>query len=104
MTTHTHSPKCTRPPLSRTDRVILGLHGFAATGLAIAGIMGSTDPDWADLQRSIVLFLYAVWVGGIALKGVIARCTMSSRWGRLGLLTAGPFIGLALLAGRGFLS
>jgi hypothetical protein len=89
----------TRPPLSKPAWVILGLHGVAALVFVVVALIQSNDPGWATLQRIVALFMFALWGGGIVLMGVIARYVISSGWGRLVLLLAGPFIGLAFLIG-----
>lgn len=98
MTTETR----TRPPLSRSNQVILGLHGLAALVFSVVGFVQSNDPGWADLQRILVLFMFALWAGGIVLMAVIARYVLTRTWSRNVLLLAGPFVGLAILIGRSY--
>jgi len=94
----------TRPPLSTSNRVILGLHGAAALAFTVVGLIQAHDPGWANLQRIVILFMFALWAGGIVLMGVIARVAMSNNLGRNVLLLAGPFIGLAALVMRSYMA
>ena len=100
MSTSTAPTRTPRPPLSTVDRTILALHVLVATVLGVISFASATDPGFGDLQRVVVVMLFALWIGGVALMGVIARYAISSVWGRVALLVFGPFIGIALLMGR----
>lgn len=86
-----------RRPLSRVDRAILVLHGLVAAAFGVVGFV-DVDPDWAGLQRTLIVMLVGLWAGGIVATAVIARL-VTNAWIRTAVLLAGPFAGIAVLVG-----
>lgn len=84
-----------RGNLSKFDLGILALH---ALGAAVTGIIGfiEVDPDWAAVQRIVIVMMVGLWAGGIVVMAAIAR-RVSRQWARAAILLAGPFIGLGVL-------
>jgi hypothetical protein len=84
-----------RGNLSKFDLGILALHLLGALVTGIAGFV-DVDPDWAGLQRVVVVMIIGLWLGGIVIMAVIAG-RVASQWARAAILLAGPFIGIAVL-------
>lgn len=86
-----------RRPFSRLERAFVWLHGLVAGSVGIIGFF-DVDPDWAGLQRIVIVMMVGLWGAGIVATAVVARF-VDNHWGRGAILLVGPFAGLVVAFG-----
>jgi hypothetical protein len=88
-----------RRPRRRLDRLdwgLLGAHALVTVGLAVAALLGVSDPDWGGVQRFLILMALAIWIWGIVGVGVLLRW-ITRRWLRVLLILAAPTVILVVV-------
>ncbi len=93
MSTHRQTQR-----LSKSERVIVGIHLAIAAVFAILGLVGARDPGWADLQRFVVILFVGVWLLGVLIVGVLTRFVDNQR-SRYLILLSGPVLAIVLVLG-----
>lgn len=92
-----------RPPLTRSQRVILGFHVVLAIVFAVVGFMDTTGGDgWWDLARLVTVVLAGIYLLAVGTITAVARYGVGRAVVRVLLLVFGPpaMMVIAILAIR----